>query len=74
MAVKKIYPQREYRQVSPSTSLSCAGCHRAIRRLEKCLASDQGLYYHVGCQLKDSPEAKGGVGPSAASGEGGEGG
>ena len=72
MDVKK-YPQREYSQISTSTDLSCAGCRSAIGRFEKCLASDDGKYYHIGCKpTTDSPEVKGGVRPSAASGEGKE--
>ena len=73
MAIKK-YPQREYKSISTSTDLSCSGCLKAIGRFEKCLASDEGKYYHVNCKPTDNPEVKGGVKPSAASGEEEEGG
>lgn len=55
------YPQREYREVSTSTDLSCAGCQHVM-----------GLYYHVSHKPDNGPEAKGGIGPSVASGKGGE--
>ena len=74
MTIRKKYPQREYNQISTSTDLSCAGCFKAIARFEKCLVSDDGKYYHVNCKPADGPEAKGGIGPSVASGKGGEGG
>ena len=66
------YPQREYSQISTSTDLSCSGCFLAIGRFERCLVSNDGKYYHINHKPKDSPEAKGGVKPSAASGEGKE--
>ena len=72
MTVKKTYPQREYQEISTSTDLACAGCHTAIARFEKCLVSDDGLYYHKRCKPADSPEVKGGVRSSATSDKGGE--
>lgn len=72
MVIRKKYPQREYSQISTSTDLSCASCLGAIKRFEKCLVSDDGKYYHTDCKPTDSPEVKGGVKPSAASGEGEE--
>ena len=68
------YPQREYAQIQTTTDLSCSKCRKAIGRLEKCLVSDGGKYYHSDCKPTDGPEAKGGIGPSVASGKGGEGG
>ena len=72
MTISKKYPQREYREISTSTDLSCSSCLRAIGRFEGCLVSDDGKYYHVNCKPTNSPEVKGGVKPSAASGEGEE--
>lgn len=66
------YPQREYAQIQTTTDLSCSKCRKAIELLEKCLVSDDGKYYHEGCKPSDGPEAKGDIGPSVASGKGGE--
>ena len=66
------YPQAEYTEIQTTTDLSCSKCRKAIGRLERCLASDDRKYYHVNCKPTDSPEVKGGVKPSAASGEGEE--
>ena len=66
------YPQTEYAQIQTTTDLSCSKCRKAIGQLERCLVSDDGKYYHVDCKPTDSPEVKGGVKPSAASGEGKE--
>lgn len=65
------YPQAECAQIQTTTDLSCSKCNRPIGRLEKCLVSNDGLYYHINCKPKDHPEVKGGVGPQADSGEGG---
>ena len=64
---RKTYPQREYREISTSTILSCSGCNRQIAMFEKCFTDGQGKYYHNGCK-PDNPEVKGGIGPSVDAG------
>lgn len=62
------YPQAEYTQIRTTTDLSCSECRGTIGRLEQCVISGDGEYYHMKCR-PSSPEAKGGGRPPAELGK-----